>query len=171
MVPDKFQHEIQKGADEGSTVRLHLSPRFPEPTIHLLKIEKFFTAVYLFFIIFLGSKIAIYYPQASIMAAQATEAFSPQKRTYRTSKRENSLLFSIFMGHSPPPLIRIQQLIIADPCGSGSTTLTSTSSRVLIYALRAVASKAKNWQFQIKYRFPVAGSLPDFYRKIDGYRT
>jgi hypothetical protein len=104
MVPDKFQHEIQKGADEGSTVGLHLSPRFPEPTIHLFKIEKNFTAVYLFFIIFLGSKIAIYYPQASIMAAQATEAFSPQKRTYRTSKRENSLLFSIFMGHSPPPL-------------------------------------------------------------------
>jgi hypothetical protein len=34
MAPDKFQHEIQKGADEGSTVGLHLSPRFPEPIIN-----------------------------------------------------------------------------------------------------------------------------------------
>jgi hypothetical protein len=64
--------------------------------------------------------------------AQATgEAFSPQKRTYCTSKDENYVLFSIFWGNCCPPgsgsgsaicmriWIRIQQLklmrIHADP--------------------------------------------------------
>ncbi len=60
--------------------------------------------------------------------AQATgEAFSPQKRTSSTTKHENSVLFSIFVGHFCPPgtgsaigmRIRIQQLqlmrIHADP--------------------------------------------------------
>ena len=56
-------------------------------------------------------------------------AFSPQKRTSSTSKHENSVLFSIFVGHFCPPgsgsgsaiwmRIRIQQLklmgILADP--------------------------------------------------------
>jgi hypothetical protein len=62
--------------------------------------------------------------------AQATgETYSPQKRTSSTSKDENSVLFSIFLGHFCPPgsgsgsaicmRIRIQQLklmrIHADP--------------------------------------------------------
>ncbi len=51
------------------------------------------------------------------MAGQATEAFSPQKRTYSTSKHKNSLLFSIFMGHFPPPPLDPDPAtqIIADP--------------------------------------------------------
>ena len=80
------------------------APAFLSQPYIFSKLKKFLQLYTFFYIIFLGSKIAIYYPQAFIMAAQATEAFSPQKRTYRTSKRENSLLFSIFMGHSPPPL-------------------------------------------------------------------
>ncbi len=64
--------------------------------------------------------------------------FSPQKRTSSTSKHENSVLFSIFVGHFSPPgsgsgsaiwmRIRIQQLklmrIHVDPCGSGSGSET-----------------------------------------------
>jgi hypothetical protein len=43
------------------------------------------------------------YPLASIKDAQATgEAFSPQKRTSSTSKYENSVFFSIFVGHFCP---------------------------------------------------------------------
>jgi len=43
-------------------------------------------------------------PQASIKDAQATgEAFSPQKRTSSTSKKENSLLVSIFVCHFCSP--------------------------------------------------------------------
>ncbi len=66
------------------------------------------------------------------------EAFSPQKRTYSTSKYENSILFSVFVGHFCPSgsgsgfsfkmwiRIRIQPTQInADPCESGSTTLVS----------------------------------------------
>ncbi len=53
----------------------------------------------------------LYYFQAALISlddpfknwiffkAQATEAFSPQKRTSSTSKHENSLLFSVFVGH------------------------------------------------------------------------
>jgi hypothetical protein len=67
------------------------------------------------------------YPWASIKDAQATgEAFSPQKRTSSTSKNENSVLFSIFLGHfsllDPDPEAQIN----ADPCGSGSKTLEKT---------------------------------------------
>jgi hypothetical protein len=64
---------------------------------------KEFTAVKLF-LIFFGSKLQFTYPWASIKDTQATEeAFSPQKRTSSTSKHENSLLFSIFVGHFCPP--------------------------------------------------------------------
>jgi hypothetical protein len=51
------------------------------------------------------------YPEAFIKDAKATgEAFSPQKRTSSTVKREFLYLFSIFVGHFCPP-------------GSGSETL------------------------------------------------
>jgi hypothetical protein len=54
------------------------------------------TNSYIFFI-----KIGITYPLASIKDVQATgEAFSPQKRTSRTSKQE---IFSIFNCHFCPP--------------------------------------------------------------------
>jgi hypothetical protein len=53
---------------------------------------------------FFDQKLQFTYPKASIKDAQATgEAFSPQKRTSSTSKHENSLLFSIFVGHVCPP--------------------------------------------------------------------
>jgi hypothetical protein len=66
----------------------------------------------------------------------ATDAFSPQKTTSSTSKHENSVLFSIFVGHfcppgsgsgsnlnaDPDPATQIN----ADPCRSGSETLLST---------------------------------------------
>ncbi len=52
------------------------------------------------FIYFLDQKLQFTFPWASIQEAQATgEAFRPQKRTSRTTKREISLLFSIFVGH------------------------------------------------------------------------
>jgi hypothetical protein len=45
-------------------------------------------------VFFLGRKLQFTNPYASIKDAQATgEAFGPQKRTSRTSKHENSLLF------------------------------------------------------------------------------
>jgi hypothetical protein len=48
---------------------------------------------------FVGSKIAICLSLASIKYAQATgEAFSPQKRTFSTTKHEMFYLFSIFVG-------------------------------------------------------------------------
>jgi hypothetical protein len=48
---------------------------------------------------FLDQKLQFTFPYASIKDAQATgEAFSPQKRTSSTSKHENSVLFSIFVG-------------------------------------------------------------------------
>ncbi len=43
------------------------------------------------------------------------QSFSPQKRTFSTSKHENSLLFSIFVGHFCPP-------------GSGSGSGSSNSN-------------------------------------------
>jgi hypothetical protein len=53
---------------------------------------------------FLDQKLQFTYPQASIKDAQATgEPFNPQKRTFSTSKHENSVLFSIFVGHFCPP--------------------------------------------------------------------
>jgi hypothetical protein len=53
---------------------------------------------------FFDQKLKFTYPKASIKDAQATvEAFSPQKRTSSTSKHENSVLFSIFVGHFGPP--------------------------------------------------------------------
>ncbi len=56
-----------------------------------------------FLYIFL-SKMQFTYPRASLKDAQTTgEAFYPQKRTSDTSKHENSLLFSIFVGHFCPP--------------------------------------------------------------------
>jgi hypothetical protein len=65
------------------------------------------------------------------MNAQATgETFSPQKGTSSTSKDENSVLFSIFLGSLLPSWVRIRirnlyadpdpaAQINADPCGSG----------------------------------------------------
>jgi hypothetical protein len=53
---------------------------------------------------FFDQKMQFTYPQASLKDAQATgESFSPQKGTSSTSKHENSLLFSIFVGHFYPP--------------------------------------------------------------------
>jgi hypothetical protein len=52
-----------------------------------------------FLYIFL-SKIAIYLSRG---LPKAGESFNPQKRTSSTSKHENSLLSSIFVGHFCPP--------------------------------------------------------------------
>jgi hypothetical protein len=66
------------------------------------------------------------YPKVSIKDPQG-EAFSPQKRTFSTSKDENSVLFSIFLGHfallDPDPDPNPTAQINADLCGSGSETL------------------------------------------------
>jgi hypothetical protein len=52
----------------------------------------------------LDRKLQFTYPLASIKDVQATgEASSPQKKTSSTSKHENSLFFSIFVGHFCPP--------------------------------------------------------------------
>ena len=80
--------------------------------------------------------------------AQATgEAFSPQKRTSSTSKHENSVLFSIFVGKFLPSWIRIRNLnadpdpanqINAGPSGSGSETLAPS----IVYFLNGIHAAA-----------------------------
>jgi hypothetical protein len=53
---------------------------------------------------FFDKKLQFSYPLASIKDVQATgDAFSPYKRTSSTSKHENSLLSSTFVGHFCPP--------------------------------------------------------------------
>jgi hypothetical protein len=57
----------------------------------------------------LDRKLHFTYTWAFIKDSQATEeTFSPQKRTSSTSEHENSLLFSIFVGHFLPTWIRIR---------------------------------------------------------------
>jgi hypothetical protein len=74
----------------------------PDPGFDDLKLKKITAEKN---INFLGDqKLQFTYPLASIKDVQATgEAFSPQKRTSSTSKHENSVLFSIFVGHFCPP--------------------------------------------------------------------
>ncbi len=77
-----------------------------------------------------------------IKDAQATgEAFSPQKRTFNTSNHENSLLFSIILGHFCPARsgsafkmwIQIQQLKWIPRCSVGDPSFWCRSgSRILI---------------------------------------
>jgi hypothetical protein len=78
-----------------------------ESRVLMTKNWKKFTAVKLFLLYFFGSKIAIYLSlglHKRRTFAQATEeAFNPQKRTSSTSKQENSLLLSVFLGHFCPP--------------------------------------------------------------------
>ncbi len=66
---------------------------------------------------FFYQKLQFTHPKVSINDVQATgEAFSPQKRTSSTSKREICYFFPIFIGHFCPPgfgsglRIRIQPL-------------------------------------------------------------
>jgi hypothetical protein len=76
--------------------------------------------------IFFDQKLQFYYPPASVKDALSTgEAFSSQKRTPSTSKREHSLLFFIFVGNFYPPGFGSgsSNSNNADPSGSGSTTL------------------------------------------------
>jgi hypothetical protein len=74
----------------------------PDPGFDDQKLKKIYSWKFNFY--FLDQKLQFTYPYASIKDAQATgEAFSLQKRTSSTSKHENSLLFSIFVGHFCPP--------------------------------------------------------------------
>ena len=66
---------------------------------------------------------------------QATgEAFSPQKRTSSTSKDENSVLFSIFLGHFCPP-----------GSGSGSTICMRIRIRIHKLKLMRIHADPKPW--------------------------
>jgi hypothetical protein len=74
----------------------------PDPGFDDLKLKKIYSWKFNFY--FLDKKWPFTYPKASIKDAQATgEAFSPQKRTSSTSKHENSVLFSTFVGNFCPP--------------------------------------------------------------------
>ncbi len=101
----------------------------PDPGFDDLKLEKITDEKFFFF--FFWSKTTIYLSLGLHKGRPSyrREAFSPQKRTSSTSKHENSVLFSIFVGNFCPPgsgsaiwmriRIRIQQLklmrIHADP--------------------------------------------------------
>jgi len=59
--------------------------------------------------LYFDKKLQFTDPYASINDVQATgEAFSPQKRTWSTSKNEIYELFSMFLGHFLSSLIRIR---------------------------------------------------------------
>jgi hypothetical protein len=104
--------------DSGSGSRIRIPD--PDPGFDDLKLKKITAEKKL---IFFYQKLQFTYPRASIKDAQAKgQVFSPQKRTSSTSKHENSVLFSIFVGHF--------SLLDPDPdqqfeCGSGSGSSNS----------------------------------------------
>ncbi len=68
-------------------------------------------------------------PQASVKDVRAIEAFSPQNRTYSTSKHDISSLFSI--------LVVIFALLVPNPdSGSGSTGLIKSGSEPCPFCTR-----------------------------------
>jgi hypothetical protein len=74
----------------------------PDPGFDDLKLKKFTAGNLIFFFLIKNCNLLI--PRPPKKDAQATgEAFSPQKRPSTTSKHENSVLFSIFVGHFFPP--------------------------------------------------------------------
>ncbi len=91
----------------------------------------------------------------TIKDAQATgEDFSPQKRISTTSKHENSLIFSVFVGHfalrdlDPETATQINE-INADPCGSGSGSTTlgltvSARSEIVLGSIPASSDSEKS---------------------------